>query len=227
MSVASPEDIRLIPYLSSLSDDESEALARELPVTTYSPREMVLHQGEPVAGVYVTVAGRARLFVTSGDGKEQTLRILTRGDTFAEVPVFDGGDSPATVEALDHFEVIVISRERLRALIRTHPDVADAVLQHFARRLRGFTAIIEQVSLQSVTSRLARYLYQTAKVEGTRSGSTIIVQREVTVHDLATIVGSVREVVTRYLKEFESQGILTISRREFVIHDMGALEVLL
>lgn len=227
MAAAVLADVRLVPYFASLSDGEAEALARELPVTMYGAREIVLLQGEPVAGVYVVVAGRGRLFRTSGEGKEHTLRILSRGDTFAEVPVFDKGDSPANVEALDRLGVIVISRERLRDLMRSHPDVADAVLQHFALRLRGFTEMIEQVSLQSVTARLARYLYQTARVEGTPSGAAIVVQREVTVHDLATIVGSVREVVTRYLKEFESQGILSISRREFVIHDMESLEALI
>ncbi|MGD9935800.1 MAG: Crp/Fnr family transcriptional regulator [Dehalococcoidia bacterium] len=227
MPTATLADVRLVPYLASLSDEIASSFAGELPVVTYGSREIVLLQGAQVHGVYVVVAGRGRLFRTSSEGKEHTLRILSRGDTFAEVPVFDSGDSPATVEALDQMGLIVISRERLLELMRSHPDVAADVLQHFARRLRGFTEMIEQVSLQSVTARLARYLYQTARVEGTRSGDAIIVQREVTVHDLATIVGSVREVVTRYLKEFESQGILSISRREFVIHDMDSLEALI
>ena len=227
MPSATLADVRLVPYLASLSDEAAASFAGELPVVTYGSREIVLLQGAHVPGVYVVVAGRGRLFRTSGEGKEHTLRILSRGDTFAEVPVFDGGDSPATVEALDQLAIIVITRERLLELMRSHPDVADAVLQHFARRLRGFTEMIEQVSLQSVTARLARYLYQTARVEGKPSGAAIVVQREVTVHDLATIVGSVREVVTRYLKEFESQGILSISRREFIIHDMESLEALI
>lgn len=227
METATLADVRLVSYLASLRDEAAGNLARELPVVVYRPREIVLLQGDPVPGVFVVTGGRGRLFRTSGEGKEHTLRVLSRGDTFAEVPVFDSGTSPATVEALDQLSVFIVSRERLRDVMRSHPDVADAVLQHFARRLRGFTEMIEQVSLQSVTARLARYLYQTARVEGTHSGGTIVVQREVTVQDLATIVGSVREVVTRYLKEFESQGILSISRREFVIHDMGSLEALI
>ncbi len=227
MATATPEDLRLIPYLARLAERDAAAIAASLPVTTYAPRELVILQGDPVPGIFLTVGGRGRLYMTSGGGKEHTLRVISRGDTFAEVPVFDSGPSPATVESLDHLAVVVLPRETVRDIMRTHPEVADAILVYFARRLRGFTGVIEQVSLQTVTARLARYLYQTARVEGRPVDGGISVRRQVTVHDLATIVGSVREVVTRYLKDMESQGLITVTRKEFIIHDMDALQELL
>lgn len=227
VATAKPDDLRLIPYLALLPAQDAAAIAAALPVATYAPREVVILQGDPVPGIFLTVGGRGRLFMTSGEGKEHTLRVLSRGDTFAEVPAFDSGPSPATVESLDHLTVVVLPRDTVRNIMRAYPEVADAVLLYFARRLRGFTSIIEQVSLQTVTARLARYLYQTARVEGVATAGGISVRRQVTVHDLATIVGSVREVVTRYLKDMESQGLITVTRKEFIIHDMEALQELL
>ena len=212
-----------MPYLVALSDAQAGALAAVAIVRTYRPRETVVYQGGPASGAYLVLDGRGRIFRVGPAGKEQSLRIIGRGDSFAEVPVFDDGPSPATVEALEALEVALLPGAALRAAIVRNPAVAQAALAHFARRLRAFTEMIEQVSTQSVTARLARFLYQSARVEGVRRGPDIVLTREVTIQDLASVVGSVREVVSRYLKEFETHGILTVSRHEFVIHDLDAL----
>jgi CRP/FNR family transcriptional regulator len=105
--------------------------------------------------------------------------------------------------------------------------VALPVLLHVAKRLRSFTELVEQISLQTVHARLARYLYQLAREEGVTRGNTIVVPREITQHDLASLVGSVREVVSRTLKVMEDDGVVTVHRREIEIHDLDALRAML
>jgi CRP/FNR family transcriptional regulator len=121
---------------------------------------------------------------------------------------------------------VLIPADSLYRAIRTNPDVALGILLHIARRLRSFTELVEQISLQTVQSRLARYLYQLAREEGVSRGSTIIVPRAITQQNLASLVGSVREVVSRTLKHIEEDGIVSIGRKEIEIRDLRALREL-
>ena len=110
---ASVEDVRAIRYFASLNDAEAEAVARGLPRLEFEPRSLVFAEGDEPRGFYLLRSGKARIFRTGPDGREQSLRIVSPGDTFAEVPVFDGGPNPASVEALTHCEVIQVPRQIL------------------------------------------------------------------------------------------------------------------
>jgi CRP/FNR family transcriptional regulator len=220
---ASPEDVRRIDYFGSLNEAELQAVARVLPVEVVEPRGLIIVEGEAAKGFYLLRKGRARIFRTGPDGREQSLRIVAEGDTFAEVPVFDGGPNPASVEALTRCEAVLVPRSLLFPLMSDHPEIAVTLLDHFARRLRGFTELIEQLSLQTVDARLARYLYQLAREEGMQTESGTIVPRTITQQDLASLLGTVREVVSRTLKTMEEDGVVEVGRHEIVVLDMNRL----
>jgi CRP/FNR family transcriptional regulator len=220
-------DVRAIKYFETLSDAEAVRLSYEWAVRTYAAREFVIREGEPAQGFYLMRQGKARILRTGPDGREQAFRITTTGDTFGEVPVIDRQPSPASVQTLEPSEVVLIPSDSFVRAIRSHPDVAIRVLVHVARRLRSFTELVEQISLQTVQSRLARYIYQLAREEGQVRNRSIVVPRQITQQDLASIVGSVREVVSRTLKAMEEEGILTVRRTEFEVHDLDALRLML
>ena len=220
---ASAGDVRSIRYFESLNDAEAEAVAAVLPVVHVEPRNLVIVEGESPRGFYLLRAGRARIFRTGPDGREQSLRIVDVGDTFAEVPVFDGGPNPASVEALTPCEVVLVPRQILLPLMADHPEVAVRILDQFARRLRGFTELIEQLSLQTVDSRLARYVYQLAREEGVETGEGVEVPREITQQDLASLLGTVREVVSRTLRSMEEDGVLEVRRKSILVRDVQKL----
>jgi CRP/FNR family transcriptional regulator len=213
-------------YFNSLTDEAAERLATEWAALSFGSREFVIVEGAQAAGFYLVRSGKARIFRTGIDGREQTFRIASAGDTFGEVPVFDRSSNPATVETLEPSEVIFIPSESFLRAVRSDPEVALPVLVHFAKRLRSFTELVEQISLQTVQARLARYLYLLAREEGVARDGAIVVGREITQQDLASLVGSVREVVSRTLKHMEEDGIVTVHRREIEIHDLAALRAL-
>jgi CRP/FNR family transcriptional regulator len=217
------EDVRAMHYFDSLSDEEAALFAKELVAKSYLAREFVMVEGEPSKGFYLVRRGKARILRTAADGREQTYRLVAPGETFGEVPIFDGEASPATVEAIEPLDVVLVPSDSFIRLIKAHPGVSMALLRHFARRLRSFTELIEQISLQTVQSRIARYLYQLAREEGVRQDNGIVVPREITQQDLASLVGSVREVVSRTLKVMEEDGIVEVRRRDILIRDLDAL----
>ncbi|HEY4670005.1 MAG TPA: Crp/Fnr family transcriptional regulator [Tepidiformaceae bacterium] len=221
------DDVRRMPHVGSLSDSDAARFASELMVRGYEPREVIVVEGQPARGFYFIRSGKARIYRMAADGREQTFRIVLEGDTFGEVPVFDGGPSPTTVEAMERCEIILVPSESFHRLLWSHPEVAAALLSHFAKRLRAFTELIEQISLQTVPSRLARYLYQLAREEGQETPQGVLVPRSITQQDLASLLGSVREVISRSLRVMEEDGIVEVRRKDILIRDLGALRRML
>ena len=217
------DDVRHISYCSTLDDEEARRFAGELVLRTYGARQVVVAEGTPALGFYVLRSGKARVYRTGPDGREQTMRLVAAGDTFGEVPVFDNGPAPATVEAIEPSEVLLVPSAAFSGLVERRPQVGLALLRHFAVRLRSFTELVEQISLQTVQCRLARYLYQLAREEGVSTGEGIVVPRELTQQDLASVVGTVREVVSRTLKVMEDDGLVEVRRKDIVIRDLVAL----
>lgn len=224
---ASIADLRRIPYFDALTDATAAAFAKELGVRALGPRELLFSMGDRTEGFYFLRSGKARIFRTGPDGREQVLRLVAPGDTFGEVPALDGGASPASVETLEACEVILVPAERFTRLVLANPAVGLSMLARFARRLRGFTELVEQLSLQTVPSRLARYLFQTAREEGIETPDGVVIGRELTMQDLAAVVGSVREVVSRTMRTFEQDGIVEVRRKEIVVRDIEALRRML
>jgi CRP/FNR family transcriptional regulator len=216
-------DVLAIPHFRSLSDREAALVAPMLHGLRVRPRELLMAEGEPSAGFYLVRSGLLRLYRTGADGREQTLRIVGPGETFAEVPVFDEGLNPATVEALEEAEVVLVPTAVAQVLVERYPEVARAFLRHLARRLRAFNELVEQLSLQTVQQRVARFLYLEARESGVQTERGVEVSRRLSGQDLASLVGSVREVVARTMKVLEDDGVIVVERHCFVVPDLERL----
>lgn len=223
----SADDLRQIPHLGSLRIEDAERVLDGIVVKNYRAKELVASEGTPCRGMYYVVRGRARLYRTAPDGREQIMRLLQAGDTFGEVGVFDNGPTPASVDTLEPSEIALVPSALFRRLVDSHPTVAADLLHHFARRLRSFTELIEQMGLQTVQQRLARYLYMTAREEGVETPDGVLVARSITLYDLASLLGSVREVVSRTLHALEVEEIVEVRRKEILVRDLDALRSLI
>lgn len=212
-----------IPYFAGLAQRELDQVRGLVHAKTLEKGEIVFLEGEPCRGVYFVRSGRIKIYKTSAEGREQVLRIMKRGDSFNEVPVFDRGVNPASAEAVEHSVVLYVRAEDMSGIVRAYPAVADNVLRHFAGMLRHLTGLVEDLSFRHVTSRLAKaLLHQVATPSaGTlREGG----QPRVTQQELAAMVGTAREVVGRSLRAMESRGALRIEGHRIVIVDRAKLE---
>ena len=115
-------------------------------------------------------SGHVRIFKTSASGREQVLNIDGPGSTVAELPVFDGGDYPASVAAVEDAVLLFVSKHDFRDLCLTHPQVALKVLRVVGARLRRLVGIIEELSFTTVRHRLAALLLRLANREGKPAG---------------------------------------------------------
>jgi len=205
--------LKSVPYFSSLDTKEIERIKKATTELSFAKGSIVFLEGEPCRGLYVVKSGRIRIFKSSPEGREQVLLIAQPGDSFNDVPVFDGGPNPASASTLEPSTVYLIPKEVMLSLLADSP-VALATIKIFAARLRHLTSVVEDLSFRSVVNRVARMLLNLAVLEGGASPIPRLTQDE-----MAARVGSVRDVIGRALKTLEMMGAIRIEgHRIFVVN---------
>jgi CRP/FNR family transcriptional regulator len=209
---------------SGLSEGELAFLTQHTVSRRFSAGETVFSEGEPCTGLYVVQSGHVRIFKSSVGGREHVLSIEGPGSSVAELPVFDGGTYPASVTALDDATLLFVSKQDFQTLCLTHPQVALKVLRVVGSRLRRLVGIIEELSFTTVRHRLAAFLVRLAKTSGKRSGDGIHITLPANNQEVASQIGTVRELVSRNLSRFQSEGMLKVDGRNVIVTDLRALE---
>src|SRR5690349_4785862 len=102
------ETLRRVALFADLTDTEFQFLAQRSVSRQYAPNELVFSEGEPCSGMYVVETGRIRIFKSSSGGREQILAVDGPGSSVAELPVFDGGNYPASCAAMDNAVLLFI-----------------------------------------------------------------------------------------------------------------------
>ena len=213
-----------VAIFSGLTETELSFLAQRAVPRQYAPGEVVFAEGQPCAGLYVVERGRIRIFKTSPGGREQVLTIDGPGSSVAEVPVFDGGNYPASGAAVDSALLLFVSKQDFQALCLAHPQVTLKVLRIVGARLRRLVEIIEELSFTTVRHRLASFLVRLARQEGKRTPAGIEILLPASHQELAAQIGTVRELVSRNLSRFQAGGLLIVEGRNVIVRDLKALE---
>ena len=213
--------------LSSLSQQELQLLAARTVRKHLSEGELLFSEGEPCAGLHIIAQGKVRIFKTSVGGREQVLALNGPGESVAELPVFDGGPYPASAMAVEDTEIAFISRRDFHAYCLEHPEVALKVLTVVGGRLRRLVGIIEELSFTTIRQRLISALLKLAQTEGKKTERGIEFQLPATHQELASQLGTVRELISRNLMRLQAEGLLEVDARQIVVKDMKGLSALI
>ncbi len=188
----------------------------------YNPGEMLFHEGDPCAGLFVIEAGNVRIFKSSATGREQVLTVDGPGSSVAELPVFDGGNYPASAAAVNEVTALFVSRQDFHSMCLVHPQVALKVLRVVGKRLRSLVGIIEELSFTTVRSRLISVLVKLAQQQTEGSGP-VTITLPYSNQELASHIGTVRELVSRNLSRLQAEGLIKIDGREVTIASIEKL----
>ncbi|MBI2287800.1 MAG: Crp/Fnr family transcriptional regulator [Chloroflexi bacterium] len=213
--------LKSLPYFAALNSEQIERLKKDIVELSFPRGELLFLEGEPCRGLYVVKSGQIRIFKSSPEGREQVLLIAGPGDSFNDVPVFDGGPNPASGSALKPATVYLIPKEKLLSLLADCPTGLN-IIRQFARRLRQMTALVEDLSFRNVVSRLAKTLLDLAVVEG---GPSPV--RRLTQDEMAAMIGTVRDVVGRALRTLEKKGAIKMEGQRIIITDPKILRQLI
>jgi CRP-like cAMP-binding protein len=226
MPVAKPsaiDTLRRVSLFADLTETEIQFLAQRAVSRQYAVNELVFSEGETCAGMYVVETGHVRIFKSSSEGREQILAIEGPGGSVAELPVFDGGNYPASCASADEAVVLFISKQDFHSLCLVHPQVALKVLKVVGRRLRTLVNIIEELSFTTVRSRLISLLLRLSR-EGNRGPDGVEIALPGSNQDLASHIGTVRELVSRNLSRLQAEGLIRMDGRKIVLLNPAALQ---
>jgi CRP/FNR family transcriptional regulator len=213
-----------IPYFAGFGGATLAEIGRLVRRRTFTDGEVILVEAKPCDGLYFVVSGQVRLIRGSAEGREHVLGVLGPGATFNDVAVFDGGPNSDGAVAVGATTVGFISKANMTALIDRHPELAKAALKLLSSRQRTLGNIVEDLALRDVTTRVARLLL------GCMGRHAHIVEKapdacaRITHQEIASMVGSVREVVQRALKELERGGAISLERGRISLRNEEKLE---
>lgn len=203
---------------SGLKEDDLRALLAIAKIRRYAAHEIVFSEGEEGHGFFVVAEGLVEIYKLGSDGRKQTIHIFGPGEPFGEVVVFEGKRFPANAEAIRPTEVIYFPRDGFLTSLRERPDLALRMLGLMARRLRELAVLVESLSLKEVTARLAAHLFFLYQ-----KGGKEVLQLQVSKGQLASLLGTVPETLSRALRRLSEEGLIEVRGKEILILDPDRL----
>ena len=206
-------------FLAALPREAAERLLAEA-IRINVPAGALIYRDEESPRLIVVVKGLLRVFLTSVDGRQVTVRYARNGDV-AGLALVIGGPAPMSIQAMTSSLVVALRVDTLRALLATDPSVARACAEELTRQLYQLLDDLSEQAFLPVRHRLVRQLLLLASAG---PGGDLVVHAGQ--QELADAIGSVREVVTRNLRQLHEDGLIDISRDEIALRDpLGLAEI--
>lgn len=216
------ETLKGVSFFRNLSPEAIDLVAGRMVRRSVPSGTILFRKGERARGVYLLVGGRVEIYRSTADGREQVLHTETPVQSVAELPVFDGGEYPASGRTAEDSDLYFLSLDDFQRLYREHPEIADAVIRNLGQRLRKLVGVVETISLRSVPGRVAKTLLDHAERAGVLADGGIF-RLDRTQSELAHELATSRESVARALGELRKQGIISTGGRRVTILSLGGL----
>jgi CRP/FNR family transcriptional regulator len=213
-----------IPYFRDLSARDRGALLRRFRSLAFEPGGLVFDEGKPCDRLWVVAEGRVKIFRASASGREQVLHVEGPGATLGEVPLFDRGGYVASAAALGPARLLWLPRSDLEALCRRRPGVALAIIRTMAARVRAFAGLAGNLALRPVWERLGLLLLAEARRSGLPTAQGVEIVLPGTRDEVAALIGTVREPVSRALSALERRGLAVTRGSRVTLPDLKRLE---
>lgn len=210
------EALRALPLFQTLEERNLEEIADLLIERKFPKDAIAIEEGVPGDYMYFIQQGQVKVTKTSADGREKILELLEAGDFFGEMALLDRGLRSASIKTTQPCVLLALSRQDFVTLLRHNPEISLALVREVTRRLREADEQIRALLFERVERRVRRSLERLAREpHPTRLG--YLRTSAVTHQQLADLVGTSRETVTRVLKGLREEGWLGQEGKRYVI----------
>lgn len=218
MSTAiSTSELRRIPLLSNLTDVELVNLAAMLSRRRAPKGSFIVYADDPGPSLMFLLRGKVKITLGSDDGKEAVLANLEDGDFFGELALLTGEDRSANVVALSDCELLVLSKEDFHQHLMKNNGLVFAMARELALRLRSASNRIGDLALYDVYRRVARTLKSLGTQREGQEPAVFVIEDRPTHQELANMVGTSREMVTRAMKDLEEEGCIAVEGKRIEV----------
>jgi len=203
--------------------DDFESAGLRVVERRFGPKDTIFTPGDPDDQLYFLLSGAVRLYKIYGDYKEATTALLKDSGLFGKLNLVEGRWQDVFAEAVTDARVVSIQKASLERVIKSNPEFALRLFSSLSERLRQSDEVIESLLHREVSTRLATLLVNLAERFGEEGDADLLIDVRLTHQDLANMIASTREAVSKVMSEFQRYGVIETRNRKIAILDHGAL----
>ena len=216
------EQIRKVPLFSTLTDQEFDSLQHIFIQRSYRRNQVIFMEEETGNYMYLVLTGKVKVAKSTSSGRETILAIHKAGDFFGEMSLLDGKTAPATVSAMEDSKIISVSGSDFHRYLMHNEKVLLQIIDVLCARLRQVWQT-QSLSSSKADARIRMGIYELAKRHGIQDAHGTIIDLKITHQELAEMVGTSRETVTRVIARVREEGIIEVDQRRMTLLDPKAL----
>lgn len=207
-----------IPILRNLSPEQLDKFKQITIEKIFNKNKLIFQDGDKSDGIYMIVEGTVKVFKLSHNGKEHILFYFSVGQIFGEISIFDGCHF-ANAEAIETTRVLFIHRFCVLELLKNCPEFAMKMLADLSNKIGLLAFQIENLKLKQIPSRLAAYLLSASEKQTRRTHVNLNISKG----DLASLIGSIPETLSRAFSKLSAQGIIRVEGQKITLLDKSRL----
>ncbi|MCX7710040.1 MAG: Crp/Fnr family transcriptional regulator [Clostridia bacterium] len=213
------EYIRHFTFFADLQEEELRRIAGISIERNYKKNMIVFMEGEPGEAFCYIKSGKVKVFRTYEDGKEHIIHILGEGEVFGEATLFSSIPYPASASVYEDAVIGIIKNKDLEKLISETPGLSLSLIKILSRKLIFAQQKIRDLAFNDVFARTATQLLKLASDYGTKSGTGIMIDIQLSRQELADMIGTTRETVSRAISKFKKEKSITEEKDKIIILD--------
>lgn len=216
------EMLRRVPMLTDLAPEDRARLAERAVIREYGAGERIISQEDESRAFFVVLSGRVKIYRSNLEGKEQILYLVDEGQPFCFCTAFTDHPYPVSVDALEHSWVAAIPSPAMEELAQKHPQLMLKIIQTLSGRLLEAMNLVEALALQGTRERVAFFLLNLEAGASAAAGEPFLLP--VSHKEMAKLLGTTPETLSRVIQRFVRQGFITASGRNIAILDRDGLK---
>lgn len=193
-------------------------LGQRMQPREYPVGAVIVGQEDRGDSLFVVTEGRVKVVLYGDSGREIILSMFRAGEIFGEMSLLDNQPRSASVLAVEPTRALVLERAAFNTHLVSHPQTAIAVLAEMSRRLRQADKVIGNLALLDVYGRVARMLKDLAEKDGVETDEGTLIRERPTQQEIASMIGTSRETVSRALNDFAKRGLITMNGKQIILH---------
>ena len=207
--------LKSVPLFAGLPEEQLRTLVSVVMHRSVPRLSIIIAEGDPIDSLYIVINGRLKVMMGEADGKEVILSIIGPGEFFGEMGLIDDSPRSASVVAIEHCELLTVSKRDFRKFIAENAEVSMTVMRGLVRRLREADRKIGSLAMLDVYGRVARLLLDMSEEV---NGEKMITKR-LPKQDIAKMVGASREMVSKVMKDLQASGYIEVRGSAIVLRD--------
>ncbi len=202
-----------LPLFSNLPEEALSELSGLIKELNYKRNTIVISQGDDTRSLYIVLQGRLKVLASDADGNQTIFSFLGMGDFFGELSLLDDAPRSASVITVEDSKLLHLSHQHFSEFINHHSEICPLIFKALTSRIREMDKTICDLTSLDVYGRLVQVLYK----ESSEALDGRIRTERLTHQDLAEMVGSSREMISRILKELRTGGYISIDGKRITI----------